>query len=115
MMAFILDGKRRFPRVKLQTAMSYRVLGGSAGASAIADNVSLGGVGFVSQDFIAPSTILNLELIVLSRVFNTLGRVAWSSPLSHSSRYQTGIEFTKLDDKDKDLLSDYIGLQLNQL
>lgn len=111
-MVFILEEKRRFPRVKLQTPLRFQRLGRPEFVQAITDNLSLGGIGFVSDNFIPPATPLSLEVNVLSKVLNLTGRVAWSSPLPHSDRYRSGVEFTNINDKQKLAVADYIETQL---
>jgi len=111
-MVFILEEKRRFPRVKLQTPLRFQRLGRPEFTQAIVDNVSLGGVGFVSDRFIPPSTPLSLEINVLTKVLNLTGKVAWSCPLPHSDRYRAGIEFSNISDKQKLAVADYIETQL---
>lgn len=111
-MVFIIEEKRRFPRVKLQTPLRFQFFGKTETGNAIAENVSLGGTGFTNHQFIAPATLLNLEVSVLSKVLSLRGKIAWSSPLPHSDRYRSGVEFTDLTEKDKGMLSDYIDLQM---
>lgn len=111
-MVFISDEKRRSARVKLQSPMHYQVLGRPETGNAIADNISLGGTGFTNNQFIVPATVLSLEITFWSNVLNLRGRVTWSSPLPHSDWYRSGIEFMNLEEKDKNLISDYIDLQM---
>ena len=56
-----------------------------------------------------------LELKLLSRVLNAIGRVVWVNPLAHSDRYRMGVEFVELDPQKKLYLSEYILMQENIL
>ena len=111
-MVFIMDEKRRFPRVRLQSPLRYQILGRPEARSAVTSNISLGGVGFTDSSFIPPLSTLQLEIGFLSCMVSARGRVAWAAPLPHSDRYRLGIEFTGLAEKDKECLADYIGLQM---
>ena len=61
--------------------------------------------------FIRPSTVLNLEINLLSKVLNPVGKIAWASPMPHSDRYKLGIEFVEVDPENSHFISDYIELQ----
>jgi hypothetical protein len=49
---------------------------------------------------------------VLNRVLRPIGKVAWSVPVAHSNRNQTGIQFVEFDALEKNYLRDFINLQL---
>jgi hypothetical protein len=106
-----LEEKRRFPRMPLRIPLHYQVRGTSKFNNSISNDISSGGLGFTNNEFIAPNTALMLELDILSRALRPIGRVAWSSPLSHSDKYQLGVEFLELDPKEKNYLSDYIDMK----
>ena len=77
----------------------------------IINDISLGGLGFTNNEFIASNTTLAFELDILSRVLRPIGRIAWSSSLPHSDRSRLGVEFLELDPRDKNYLSDYIDMK----
>lgn len=111
-MVFVLEEKRRFPRVKLQAPMRYQLMGRHEPSHALADNVSLGGIGFINDHFIPPSSPLQVEFNVLHGTVTAAGKVAWSSPIPHSDRYRVGVEFVDISDKDKVNIADYIDMHL---
>ena len=110
-----LEDKRRFPRIRLKAPLRYQIRGLTDFNNSISDNISLGGIGFTNNEFIAPSTNLMLEINVLSRVLNPIGRVAWVNPLAHSDRYHLGVEFIELGLAEKNYLAEYVGMQTGKL
>lgn len=106
-----LKEKRRFPRIPLRIPLHYQVRGTPKFNNTIINDISLGGLSFTNNEFIAPNTALTFELDILSRVLKPIGRVSWSSPLPHSDRSRLGVEFLELDPRDKNYLSDYIDMQ----
>jgi hypothetical protein len=106
-----LKEKRASPRIKCSRAIRYQIRGTPEFNNVTSDNLSVMGVGFLNNKFIAPQTLLMLEINILSRILNPVGRVAWSAPLLHSDRYGLGVEFLELDPQQKRYLSDYINLQ----
>lgn len=106
------ENKRRFPRIHIQSQLRYQVRGSPEISNTVADNISVGGLSFIGNSFIAPLTNLNLEVDVLSRILNITGKVAWASPLPHSDRYRLGVEFVEFDEMQERYLSDYIDLHM---
>ena len=107
--------KRQFPRINLKTTFSWQIRGANRASNTISNDISLGGLGFVHEKFIAPETPIGLEINILSRIINPFGRIAWTSPLPHSNRYRVGIEFIEFNPVEKNFLSDYIDLRLNKI
>jgi len=105
------EHKRRFTRIEVKAPFRYQIRGASEFRNTIADNISLGGIGFISDRFISPATCLNMEINILSRIINSVGRVVWAAPLPHSDRYRLGIEFLELNQLEKNYISDYINMQ----
>jgi hypothetical protein len=110
-MPVALREKRCFPRVKLNMPLRYHTRGLPEYNNTLCEDISLGGVRFINDKFIRPEASLALEINVLTRALNPIGRVAWSQPLPHSDRYRVGVEFLELDLGEKNYLSDYIDMQ----
>lgn len=110
-MAAITKDNRRFPRVELRTPVTYQVRGESRIDNTICDNISLGGLGFVSERFIPPATPLMLEINIFSRTLRAIGKVTRTQPLPHSYRNHIGLEFIELGLTDKGYLADYVSTQ----
>jgi c-di-GMP-binding flagellar brake protein YcgR len=111
-MEYQLEEKRRFPRIKLKSPMRYQIRGLPDFDNAICDNISAGGIGFLSNKFIAPRTLVMLEINLLSRILRPIGKIAASVPLPHCDRNRLGVEFLELDNKEKLYLQNYINMQL---
>ena len=114
-MAMKLEEKRRFPRITFKAPIHYQIRGGSEFSNAVSNDLSLGGLNFVTDKFIAPRTSVGLEVDVLSRILSPIGRVTWLSPLAHSDRYKVGVEFLELDPREKNYLRDFIDMQMGKI
>jgi len=106
------NNKRLSPRIKERAALRYQVRGTSDFNNVLSDNISVTGLGFINDDFIAPSSNLTLEINILSRILNPIGRIAWASPVPHSNKYRLGVEFLEINPVEKRYLNDYIGIQI---
>lgn len=80
--------------------------------SALTADLSLSGTRLNADRFFPPGINLSLELNILSRIVNSVGRVVWSQPIVRSDRYQMGIEFVTINPKERSYLSDYINMHL---
>lgn len=106
------DEKRQFPRIRLRTPLRYQIRGTPESNNALSENVSVSGMGFINDSFIAPSSNVTLEINILSRIISPIGRIAWSSPLPHSDKYRLGIEFLEFNPVEKRYLGDFIHIQM---
>lgn len=109
------EEKRQSPRVNLRTAIRCQVRGEPHFDNAISDDISVGGMSFVGNNFIAPATPVMLEVNVLSKVLRPIGRIAWTQPLPHSDRNRLGIQFLELDPIEKNYLADFINMHTYKL
>ena len=115
-MELAFEEKRHFPRIGLRTPLYCKIRGTGGCKNAISDNISLGGMGFTNDKFIAPkTTLVCLQLNILSRVLNPIGQIAWANSLPHSNKYQVGVEFLELDPSEKNYLKDFIDLQMGKI
>ncbi len=103
---------RIFPRVDFHSQIHYQFRGRQDFDNVPSNDISCGGLRFTSERFIPTSTVLMLEINVLNRVLRPVGRVAWSTPLAHSDRNQTGVEFMEFDALEKNYLRDFVNMQL---
>jgi hypothetical protein len=110
-MVFAPEDKRCFPRVKVRLPLRYQARGAPEFNNVITDNISLSGVGFSSDEFIAPMTNVMLEINALLHILTPIGRVAWSVSSPHSDKYHSGIEFVELDPDQRKHLDDFISMQ----
>lgn len=95
--------------------MHYQIRGTPEFNNTVSDNISLGGIGFINDRFIAPKTLVMLEINVLSRVLRPVGKIAWASSLPRSNKYRIGTEFLELDPKERNYLTDYVDMQMGRL
>ncbi|MFA4842326.1 MAG: PilZ domain-containing protein [Candidatus Omnitrophota bacterium] len=109
------EEKRQFPRLSSHIPVRYQVRGEADFNDTLSDDISIGGICVNNKEFVAPQTILNLKLNVLSRVLSTQGTVAWSAPLPHSDKYRMGIQFSGFELSEKNYFGDYINMQLGNL
>ena len=108
------EEKRCFPRIIFHTPIRCQIRGEPEFGNAVCNNISAGGMSFVGDKFIAPSTPVMLEINILSRILKPIGKIVWSQPLPHSDRNRLGIEFLELDPIEKNYLQDFINMQINQ-
>jgi len=104
--------KRRFPRITFKSPLRCQIRGDKEVNNVVSSDIGLGGLSCINDRFITPNTFINLELKILNRIINPIGKVIRSNPMPHSDKYQMGIEFLEIDFQQKKLLSDYINMQL---
>jgi hypothetical protein len=108
--------KRRFGRINAKFPIRYQIRkGGGFFASGLSDDLSLSGTKLNTDRFFPQGLNLNLELNILSKIINPVGKVIWSQPLPRSNRYQMGIEFIEINPQDKNYLCDYMNMRNPEL
>jgi c-di-GMP-binding flagellar brake protein YcgR len=107
--------KRIFPRIALHAPLRYWIRGIPVPRNTVTEDISLGGIGFSNQEFIAPEACLMLEVNLLSRVLRPIGKVVWTASLAYSDRYRMGIEFLEVNQQDKEYLAGYINMQIDNV
>lgn len=103
---------RSFPRLEFHSKIRYQFRGKPDFDSGISRDISCGGLRLTNEQFIPTSTLLMLEIHVLNRILRPIGKVAWSQPLAHSNRNQTGIEFVEFERAEQHYLKDFITMQI---
>jgi len=114
-MAISFEEKRQFPRIRLSAPVRYQIRGYPGFNDTLSRDISLGGVSFGNNKFIPPQTTVAVEINILSRILRTIGRVTWSSPIPHSDKYRSGVEFLELAPAESSYLKDYIDMQSGNL
>jgi len=107
--------KRQFPRIQINSAIRYQIRGKPATKEAVCENISSSGAGILDNEFIAPKTILMLEINILSSVLPLIGVVRYVKIIPRSGRYYLGVEFIEAEPGDKRFISEYINMRLNKL
>jgi hypothetical protein len=103
---------RNFPRLPFHSKIRYQFRGKPDFDSGIGKDISSGGLKLTNERFIPPETLLMLEINILNRILHPVGKVAWSMPLAHSHRNQTGIKFVEFDSLEHNYLKEFISMQL---
>ncbi|MDD5236770.1 MAG: PilZ domain-containing protein [Candidatus Omnitrophica bacterium] len=107
--------KRLFPRIYTKLPFRYHVIGQRHVSAARTKDISASGLGFVAEKFIAPATNIRLEIGIPLKTVNPVGRVVWSQAMAHSDNYRIGLEFTKINYKERCELADFIDERLFQM
>lgn len=105
------DEKRCAPRFRIQVPLRCQVRGNPEFSNTVSEDISTGGLSFVNEKFIPPSTLLMVEINLLQNILSPVAKVVWSSRIPYSHRYRVGIEFLELDQKENNYLKDYLNLQ----
>ncbi|MBU0547842.1 MAG: PilZ domain-containing protein [Candidatus Omnitrophica bacterium] len=105
---------RCFPRVGFHSQIRYQLRGKPDFDNVLSNDISCGGVRFTSERFIPTSTLVMLEINVLNRVLRPIGKIAWSAPVAHSDRNQTGVEFMEFNAPERNYLRDFVNMQLGE-
>ena len=103
--------KRRFPRITLRVPVTFRIRGKPKHLATLSRNISEGGMGLFTDQFLAPDTLLNLEFSVLRRFFSLYAKTKWIASVPGSDRYHFGLEFLEVQPKDKEHIFDYVKMQ----
>ncbi|MCU0652109.1 MAG: PilZ domain-containing protein [Candidatus Omnitrophica bacterium] len=109
------EDNRCFPRIRLQAPLRIQARGSSDFSNTLTNNISLGGLGFSSERFIAPNTLLMLQFNLLSRVLSPLAKVAWVNSVPRADKYSCGVEFMEFDNSEKKYLRDYLDMKSGKL
>jgi len=104
--------KRRFPRIPYNSQIRYQVRGSKDFDNVLGKDISSGGLRFSNDEYIAPKTVLMMEVNILAKVLNFIGKVSWTEPLPHANDYQFGVEFLETDCNNMNFLNDFIDMQL---
>ncbi|MDP3042191.1 MAG: PilZ domain-containing protein [Candidatus Omnitrophota bacterium] len=102
---------RCFPRVNFHSKIRYQFRGKPDFDCCVSKDISYGGLRITNEQFMPVSRLVMLEINVLNRILRPIGKVAWSMPLAHSNRNQTGIEFVEFNSAEQSYLKDFINMQ----
>lgn len=102
------------PRLDFHSCVRYQLRGKPEFDRGVSKDISCGGLLLTNEKYLSPASLVMLEIDVLSRVLRPVGKIAWSMPLAHSPRSQTGIEFVEFNQAERNYLKDFIAMQLGQ-
>lgn len=89
----ILKEKRRFPRKSFKMPLRCQIRGTSKFNNTVSEDIGAGGVSFLSDDFIALNTQVDIEINIASRMITATGRIARINCMPYSDKYRLGVEF----------------------
>lgn len=103
--------KRSSERKNVSASVRYQLKSSGEFGSALACDVSEGGLKINFNRFVPSNTdfLLELNLPAAPKIINAVGKVKWSQRIPHSDRYQIGISFQEIQDKQKAEISDYLN------
>ncbi|MFQ5681247.1 MAG: PilZ domain-containing protein [Candidatus Omnitrophota bacterium] len=109
--------RRRFIRADTRFNVEYFLGGKSSSSQASgARNISQGGVCLMFNERIDKDTEIGLKFYLpeFRSPVSCRGRVIWQNEVTENNRkfYQTGIEFTEIEEADKEKISKYIYVLL---
>ncbi len=105
---------RSFTRFDFSGPLRCQVRGSHEITRTVSEDLSLSGVKFINNKFIAPSTPIMLEISLKQNVIRPIARIVWSSALPRQDNFALGAEFIELDSQDKKNLSDYLKMRISQ-
>lgn len=107
--------RRRFPRLQTHLAFQYRNLNNkrhsSAMKGALTGDISAGGARFITNDFFAVNTSLNVEFSLSSQnyITSTEARVVWVKKLPYNENFMFGLEFVNIEHDNKIRIIRYVN------
>lgn len=109
-----MNNKRLYPRIDFKGQLHYQVRGSHDYTNTVVEDISAGGVAFINDRYLAPQTQLNLEINLNNRLMRPIGTVVWTAPMAHADMYRSGVQFMEFDQHEKKLLSEFVGMRLEQ-
>jgi c-di-GMP-binding flagellar brake protein YcgR len=103
------EERRRYFRVNTHLPVRYQLKGHPTKfGHTLSRDISEGGIRLLLNEFLPPKTEVLLEMIVLGKIVDPLARVVWSQRIPHSDDYQIGLEFSEIDEIEREKLREYI-------
>ena len=104
--------KRKHPRLNLRIPMRYRKIQTNIEElkGSLIKNISEGGMMINAYEFLSLNSRLVMEIPLVSGIKSLEGtcRVAWIKKAGFSEQYDAGVEFTHLNQEDKNRISKFI-------
>ena len=102
--------RRKFKRINEQTAVGYSVMPNYKSERKLTQDLSLGGIKFISDHFIPVGSVLKLEISLkhTPRVISAVARLVWIKAIFNDEHYDAGAEFIEIDREDLEFMRDYL-------
>lgn len=103
--------RRRFIRIRQQDIINYTILSQFKSRRKLTQDLSLGGVRFISDNFIPMHAILKLEIKLMDTLsmINAVARVAWIREIFDDENFEVGAEFMDINKEDLRLLNEHLN------
>lgn len=106
------DEKRKTPRFRMSVPVEYKKLRGTPEAlkGSLAKDLSVGGVRFITDEFMAFTArlVLDIMLPLPERPVSAVSKIAWIKKLPIGDKYEIGNQFLEMSKDDKNRLSNYL-------
>jgi len=108
-----VEERRRVPRFNLSVPVEYRKLREPASTKkgSLIKDISLGGVRFETDEFLAFTArlVLDISLPLPERSVSVVSKIAWIRKLPQPDCYEVGNQFLEMSKETKDRLSGYLN------
>lgn len=116
-----MDERRRYVRLDTRLEINYTVLrtGKESSTTTESKDISGGGIRIFLKESLPTHTLLKLDILLPEDPpsISCKGEVVWTEEFSvlrgekkEKSRYEAGIQFTKIDPRDRDRIIKYVIL-----
>ncbi|MBM3252356.1 MAG: PilZ domain-containing protein [Candidatus Omnitrophica bacterium] len=102
--------KRTSERKNIYASVRYQLKSSQAFGATSSCDISEGGLRLNFERFVPNNTefLLQMNLPAMPKIVNALGKVVWANRIPHSDRYQLGLKFIEIEDREKTGVSDYL-------
>ena len=113
--------KRKFSRLNLSVLVDYKIVHKDSSESGNTKNISAGGICLIVYEDIEIGSQLKLNIYLPEQDFPLLaeGRVVWKDDFivgdDNRIRFEVGIEFIKIDERDRQVIANYVFGARNNL
>lgn len=104
------DERRKYFRLTEEDIICYSVIPNYKTKRMISEDLSLGGIRFLSENFIALKSCLKIQLKLPSvpKIIDAIVIVRWLKLIYDDERYEVGAEFLHIKEEDLRFLSRYL-------
>src|SRR3989338_6309211 len=104
------DEKRRAFRLKSSLPIHYDSSSDAASGATLTQDISEGGVSMLCEGFIPRLSRMSMQINLMpNKLVAASGEVKWAQRITHSYRYQVGLEFKDLDNDVRRSISEYVA------
>ncbi len=107
--------KRRAPRFDIEVPIEYKKLREATEAkkASITKNISIGGVRFITDEFLPYTArlVLEINMPLPERNISAVAKISWIKKLPAGDSYEVGNQFLEISKDDKNRLSKYLSKQ----